>query len=154
MKSEKARTSGLSRFFWNTHSGWLKPGGVLVMIVPFDRVNDCRGVLTPQFRDKTIHRLTEPEAAAYKQVAGSCVRRSRQEREKLTDFAVQQGNHKLRDLTRLDEETGNAGLARPNVPVPMRAPAKLETEAFPSTLWKPAGLIARLVAGATSDARA
>src|ERR1035441_4844752 len=82
----------------------LFPYTTLFRSVPFDRVNDCRGVLTPQFRDKTIYRLTEPEAAAYKQAAVLCVRRSRQEREKLTDFAVQQGNHKLRDLTRLYEE--------------------------------------------------
>jgi len=74
------------------------------MIVPFERVIDCKGVLTPHFRDKTIYRLSEPEAAAYKQVAVLGVRRSRQEREKLTDFAVQQGNHKLRDLTGRYEE--------------------------------------------------
>jgi hypothetical protein len=91
----------------------------------------------PQFRDKTIYRLTEPEAAAYKQVAVLCVRRSRQEREKLMDLAVQQGNHKLRDLTRLYEEIP----AMPDSPdrmfaIPMSRRRNPSTEACPSTLWK------------------
>jgi tRNA1(Val) A37 N6-methylase TrmN6 len=128
----EGKNQRLEQVFLEHTFRWLKPGGVLVMIVPFDRVNDCRGVLTPQFRDKTIYRLNEPEAAAYKQVAVLCVRRSRQERERLTDFAVQQGNHKLRDLTRLYEEIP----AMPDSPdrmfaVPMSEPAKLDYRGLP-----------------------
>jgi hypothetical protein len=83
---------------------WVRPGGVLVMVVPHERVYECRAVLTLQFRDKAIFRLTEPEATAYKQVVVFGVRRSRQEREKLNDHAVQQANWKLNDLTRRYEE--------------------------------------------------
>jgi hypothetical protein len=38
MKSEKVRTSGLSGSFWNTRFVGSNRAGVLVMIVPFDRV--------------------------------------------------------------------------------------------------------------------
>jgi hypothetical protein len=65
------------------------------------------------------------------------VRRSRQEREKLTDFAVRQGNYKLRDLTRLYEEIS----AMPDSPdrmfaVPMSAPAKIEHRGLPLDLME------------------
>ena len=55
----EGKNQRLEQVFLEHTFRWLKPGGVLVLIVPFDRVNDCRGVLTPQFRDKTI-----PPAAA------------------------------------------------------------------------------------------
>jgi hypothetical protein len=131
----EGKNQRLEQVFLEHTFRWLKPGGVLVMIVPFERVIDCKGVLTPHFRDKTIYRLTEPEAAAYKQVAVLGVRRSRQDREKLTDFAVQQGNHKLRDLTRRYEEIP----ALPDSPdrvfaIPAGGPAKLEYRGLPLDL--------------------
>src|SRR2546430_1121812 len=94
LKSARERTSEWSGFFSNTRKNqrmerlflehvarWIRPGGVLVMVVPYDRVCDCRTVLTPQFKDKAVYRLTEPEAVAYKQVVVFGVRRTRQERE-------------------------------------------------------------------------
>src|SRR3989442_284288 len=88
------------RLFLEHVARWVRPGGVLVMVVPYDRVYECRTVLTPQFKDKTIHRLTEPEAVAYKQVVVCGVRRARQERERMNDHAVSPANWKLNDLTR------------------------------------------------------
>src|SRR5262249_25103046 len=78
----EGKNQRLEQVFLEHTFRWLKPGGVLVMVVPFDRVTNCKGVLTPHFRDKAIYRLTEPEAVAYKQVVVFGVRRSRQEREK------------------------------------------------------------------------
>jgi hypothetical protein len=89
----------MERLFLEHIARWLRPGGVLVMVIPFDRVYDCRSVLTPQFRDKAVYRLTKPEAAAYKQVVVFGVRRTRHERERLDDRAVEQADRKLRDLT-------------------------------------------------------
>ena len=51
------------RLFLEHIGRWIRPGGLLVMVVPYDRIYDCRAVLTPQFKDKAIYRLTEPEAA-------------------------------------------------------------------------------------------
>ncbi len=114
---------------------WLKPGGVLVLVVPFDRVSDCRGVLTPHFRDKAIYRLTEPESVTYKQVVVFGVRRSRQERDKLTDFAVQQANRKLHELTRHYEEIPALSYSPDRAfTVPASAPAKLEYRGLPLDL--------------------
>lgn len=78
---------------------WLKPGGVLVMVIPHDRVFGCRTVLSTHFREKAIYRLTSPESVLYKQVVLFGIRRTRLERERLTDLAVQSSNRKLHDLT-------------------------------------------------------
>jgi hypothetical protein len=100
----EGKNQRMERIFLDHLYRWLKPSGVLVMIAPFDRVSDCRGVLTPHFRDKAIYRLTDPEAVKYKQVVVFGIRRTRQERERMTDHAVQQGNRRLYELTRRYEE--------------------------------------------------
>ena len=47
---------------------WLKPGGVLVLVVPGDRFATCAEILAVHFRDKAIYRLSEPESVRYKQI--------------------------------------------------------------------------------------
>ena len=96
----EGKNQRMEKLFLEFVGRWIRPGGVLVMVVPYDRIYECRTVLTPQFRDKAIYRLTEPEAIAYKQAVVFGVRRTRQERERLNDHAVQQANWKLNDLTR------------------------------------------------------
>lgn len=73
------------------------------MVVPFDRILDCRAVLTPHFRDKAIFRLTQPESMKYRQAVLFGVRRTRQERDRLTDAAIRHAHLKLVDLTRTYE---------------------------------------------------
>jgi hypothetical protein len=111
---------------------WVRPGGVLILIVPYNRVVDCRTVLTPQFKDKAVYRLTEPEATLYKQVVVLGIRRTRQERERLNDHMVGQANRKLQEMTRRYEDIA----VLPDVPdrtyiVPPSAPAKLDYRGLP-----------------------
>jgi hypothetical protein len=96
----EGKNQRMERVFLEHVFRWVKHAGGLVMIAPFDRVYECRNVLTPHFRDKAIYRLTEPEAVKYKQVVVFGIRRTRQERERMTDHAVQQGNRRLDELTR------------------------------------------------------
>jgi tRNA1(Val) A37 N6-methylase TrmN6 len=100
----EGKNQRMEKLFLEFVGRWIRPDGVLVMVVPYDRIYECRTILTPQFRDKAIYRLTEPEAIAYKQAVVFGVRRTRQERERLNDHAVQQANRKLNDLTRRYEE--------------------------------------------------
>src|SRR5258708_35711325 len=67
---------------------WLKPGGVLVFVVPVQRLADCKHVLATHFRDIAVARLTEPECLHYKQVVLFGVRRSRRELERLGDSEI------------------------------------------------------------------
>lgn len=64
---------------------WLMPKGVLVLVIPAQRVSSCGTILASHFRDLAMYRLTEPEAAQYNQVVLLGVRRSRYERERLKD---------------------------------------------------------------------
>ena len=67
---------------------WLKPGGVLLLVIPVDRLAECSQILAMQFRDVRIYRLEAPECVQYKQVVVIGVRRSRREKERLTDSDI------------------------------------------------------------------
>ena len=64
---------------------WLKPGGVLLFVIPGDRLAECSQILATHFRDVRIYRLEAPECVRYKQVIVFGVRRNRRERERLQD---------------------------------------------------------------------
>src|ERR1035438_8741685 len=78
---------------------WLKPGGLLVLVVPGDRLSTCAEILAVHFRDKAIYRLSEPESIRYKQIVVFGVRRTRRERDQLKDWDVQRAKTKLLALT-------------------------------------------------------
>ena len=67
---------------------WLKPGGVLVFVIPGDRLTECSQILSTHFRDARVYRLEAPECVRYKQVVVIGVRRSRREKERLTDSDI------------------------------------------------------------------
>ena len=79
---------------------WLRPGGVLVLVIPGKRIASCSDVLAPHFRDLGIYRLTEPEAARYSQVAVFGIRRTRRERERLHDRDVSAAQELLFNIGR------------------------------------------------------
>jgi len=56
---------------------WLKRGGVLVFVIPQPQLKSCARILSEQFTDLTVLRLTEPTCIQYKQVAVLAVRRKR-----------------------------------------------------------------------------
>jgi SAM-dependent methyltransferase len=67
---------------------WLKPDGVLVFVIPGERVAECSQILASHFRDVRVFRLEAPECVRYKQVVLFGVRRNRREREHLTDSDI------------------------------------------------------------------
>jgi SAM-dependent methyltransferase len=79
---------------------WLKPGGILVLVVPARRVGDCTVLLSRHFRDIRVYRLTEPESVRYGQVAVFGVRRTRQERDRLRDAEIIQAQLWLASIER------------------------------------------------------
>ena len=79
---------------------WLKPGGILVLVVPAKRVADCTVLLSRHFRDIRVYRLTEPESVRYGQVAVFGVRRTRQERDRVRDAEIIQTQLSLASVER------------------------------------------------------
>jgi len=67
---------------------WLKPAGVLVFVIPGERLAECSQILASHFRDVRVFRLEAPECVRYKQVVVFGVRRNRRERERLTDSGI------------------------------------------------------------------
>jgi SAM-dependent methyltransferase len=64
---------------------WLMAKGVLVLVIPAQRVSACSTIVASHFRDVAMYRLTDPETAKFKQVVLFGARRSRYERERLKD---------------------------------------------------------------------
>jgi hypothetical protein len=67
---------------------WLEPGGVLVYVIPGERLAECSQILATHFRDVRVFRLEAPECVRYKQVVLFGVRRNRRERERLADSDI------------------------------------------------------------------
>jgi hypothetical protein len=74
-------------FLIHTHR-WLKPGGVLLFVIPGYRLVECSQILSTHFRDVRVYRLKAPECVRYKQVVVIGARRSRREKERLTDSDI------------------------------------------------------------------
>ena len=56
---------------------WLKPGGVLVFIIPQPQLRVCARILSEHFADLSVYRLTELASVQYKQIAVLGMRRKR-----------------------------------------------------------------------------
>ena len=67
---------------------WLKPGGILLYVIPGDRLAECSQILSTHFRDVRVYRLESPECVRYKQVVIIGARRSRREKERLTNSDI------------------------------------------------------------------
>src|ERR1035438_4045512 len=67
---------------------WLKPSGILVFVIPEDRLAECGQILSTHFRDVRVYRLEAPECIRYKQVVVIGARRSRREKDRLTDSDI------------------------------------------------------------------
>jgi len=67
---------------------WLKPGGVLILVIPVAQLALCGNLLSVQFKHVQVYRLSEPESVRYKQVVVFAVRRTRRERERLLEREI------------------------------------------------------------------
>jgi hypothetical protein len=54
---------------------WLVMEGILVLVIPFERLQDCTGVLSSHFAALNVFRMTDPDSVLYRQVAVLGVRR-------------------------------------------------------------------------------
>lgn len=97
------RSQRMERLFLEHVYRWLKPGGVLVFVIPGAQLEACGAILSLHFQDVSVYRLTEPESVRYKQVVLFGVRRSRRERERLPDHEITRARQWYASLTRAPE---------------------------------------------------
>jgi Uncharacterised methyltransferase family (DUF6094) len=79
---------------------WLKPAGVLVLVIPVERLAECGQILATQFGGTRVYRLTESTCVCYKQVVVMTIRRSRRERERLQDSDITRRRLRYASLAR------------------------------------------------------
>jgi hypothetical protein len=79
---------------------WIKPGGLLIFVIPAERIDDCARTVASQFRDIRIYRLGELECVRYRQVVIFGVKRGRRERNRLQEAEVRETLTYLSELTR------------------------------------------------------
>jgi hypothetical protein len=115
--------------FLNHTYRWLKAGGVLVFVIPGERLAECSQILATHFREIRVYRLEAPECVRYKQVVVFGVRRSRRERDRLTDSDI------------IRARLYYASLARNTAQVPV-LPSEPETQ-YPVPVSGPAQLVHR-----------
>lgn len=90
----------LEQTFFEHCYRWLKPAGVLVLVVPRRSARGLRRVLAFHFRDKKAYRLGSPDAAKYKQVVLFGARRTRRECNQLSDADLIKAQYLIADLGR------------------------------------------------------
>jgi SAM-dependent methyltransferase len=111
---------------------WLKPGGVLILIIPVAQLAVCGNRLAVQFKDTEVYRMSEPESVLHKQIILFSARRTRRERERLSDWEITQARleygRKARDyesLPVLGDQSGHV------YPVPEAGPVGLIHRGLP-----------------------
>ena len=82
----------------------LKPGGVLILVVPGNKLHVCNQILALNFRNKSAYRLSEPECIKYKQVVLFGVRRTRHERDRMRDSDVMDDRRRIAEMSRAWEQ--------------------------------------------------
>lgn len=96
----EAKSQRMEKLFLEHVYRWLRPLGVLVLVVPAKRIADCAVLLSRHFRDVRLYRLTEPESVRYQQVVVLGIRRTRQERDRLVDSEIIRAQSWLSSLDR------------------------------------------------------
>jgi len=54
---------------------WLRVEGVLILVIPFERLHDCTGMLSSHFTALSVFRMTDPDSVQYRQIAILGIRR-------------------------------------------------------------------------------
>jgi hypothetical protein len=54
---------------------WIAMEGVLILVIPFERLHDCAGILSSHFAALNVFRMTDPDSVQYRQIAVLGLRR-------------------------------------------------------------------------------
>lgn len=83
-----ARNRRLEVLFLESTFRWLRPEGVLILVIPRERIVECSQILAGHFKNVRLYSLTEPECLQYRQVVVIGVRRTHRERDRVQDSEI------------------------------------------------------------------
>jgi hypothetical protein len=66
----------MERLFLDHTYRWLVPEGVLILVIPFERLHECAGVLSSHFDSLNVLRMTDQESVRFRQIAVLGIRRN------------------------------------------------------------------------------
>lgn len=108
---------------------WLKVGGVLLFVIPQIRLAKCARLLSEQFVDLRVFRLTEPACLQFKQIVVIATRRKRHAR--LSDAALLDGVRYLDMLSTKTDLQLMGDIAETRYEVPTSEPVVLTNMGIP-----------------------
>ena len=133
--SEDGPSQRLEALFLQHTYRWLEPGGILVLVIPVAQLAVCGNRLSVQFKNTEVYRLTEPESVRCKQIVLFGVRRTRRERERLSEGEINRTRieygGKARDYESLPVLSDRPGRL---YPVPEAGPVELIHRGLPLDL--------------------
>ena len=128
----EGRNARMEQVFLEHCYRWLKSGGVLILVVPGDKLYVCDQVLAVHFKEKRAYRLTAPDSVKYKQVVLFGVRRTRRERDRLQDFDVSRARNRIHGMSRDWEALPSlSDIPAAFYPIPDSGPANLVNRGLP-----------------------
>jgi len=72
---------------------WLRMEGMIILVIPFERLHDCAGILSSHFANLNVFRMTDPASVQYRQIAVLAIRRE------IRGAAVEIGRRMLQKIT-------------------------------------------------------
>src|SRR5665213_1890473 len=123
--------SRMERLFLEHTFGWLVMEGVLVLVIPFERLHECAGVLSSHFARLNIFRMTDEESVRFRQIAVLGVRRN------VRGVAVEEARRQLQRISPYGSFQALPELApgaREPYPVPSTGEAALSYRGLPYDL--------------------
>ena len=108
---------------------WLKPAGVLLFVIPQNRLAKCARLLSEQFTDLRVFRLSEPACLQFKQIVVLASRRKRHVR--LSDTALLEGTRYLERLAARPDLDSLVDAPNGSYEVPASGPIALTNAGLP-----------------------
>jgi len=88
-----AGNNRMERLFLEYTYPWLVMDGVVAMVIAFERLYDCAGILSSHFSRLNVFRMTDKESVQYRQIAVLEVRRNER------GGAVEENERQLQDIS-------------------------------------------------------
>jgi hypothetical protein len=108
---------------------WLKPEGVLVLVIPQPRLKPCARLLADHFKNISIYALSEPECVRFRQIALLATRRKRTER--LPDSVLLEAQRQLESVSSQERLPDLPDVADARYAVPETGPVLLSNTGIP-----------------------
>jgi hypothetical protein len=108
---------------------WLKPTGILILIIPQQRLVKCARLLAEQFSNVQVLKLTEPECLQYQQIVVLASRRKRNAR--LSDAELVRHTRFLEGISTKEEIVSLAEIPNEKYAIPISGPVALTNAGIP-----------------------